>query len=272
MANGCGVLLPKALNAKSIEIVAKNKWYGACRFGLADGPGIVQYNDNFFIESRYRLGISLNGPSVSWSRENSGWSRMQMEIYNAPSRGDSISYSNWSDEPDPLTSQGLPSHYRMLDWTVSPTLRFSYSDDLYWCFGKNQVDASTIQKFPAAEQSRVAAGCTDQWAKFRYVKFEKRQTLPDLAKFPDGQVFHVVESRGNLCASMQDCAAAWRAAIAMQSQDLDRAKAELNEAKNGYIADLEARMGLLQAAYDARLRRLATRGHAPSKSPRRGAR
>lgn len=269
-ADGCAYLSLTAPTAEHVNSAKKFTWRGACRFGLQDGPGISSSNEgNFYIVTRYRYGIALNGPGTSWSKFFGPWESSATESYSAPGRSESISFSDWPYHPDTLDSQGLPNNVSMFTFAKSGTLASSYLTNVEFCSDKS-VDPKLLRTFPASEQGTVSSKCSGGGEKFRTVKYQPYEHRPDYSAFPDGSKIRYLETRNYLCATMADCRQAWSTAMAAEWPEIQRVKAELIAAQQAYIADLEARIASLDAAFAAKFKQFAAARRTPVKSkPRR---
>lgn len=74
LGDGCAVVSPTPPTPQAVENMAKYRWYGGCRFGLADGKGILHYRHAqypSYQEKRYRFGIGV-APGVWASHSKRG--------------------------------------------------------------------------------------------------------------------------------------------------------------------------------------------------------
>lgn len=254
---GCGILLgvrptPGFLAKK------KGKWVGACRFGLLHGTGVEQWYDNFYSETEYRYGIGVNGRTVMWFKTGNRWNRDEFEFYRAITRPGSLSFRNWSIPADKV--DGNTVQLRKLTFGNVPGNQSNYSQGSLHCGGPGaKVDRQMLERFAAAEQKLVVAGCRIANNRLNYIKYELTENLLEGSTFPDGKSSRITEARYHLCASLTDCRQAWDAATAAEWPEIQRRKFDWIAAQEAAIADWERRMAPLEAAFAAKVRRYAAR-------------
>ena len=257
LGDGCAVVSPTPPTPQAIESMAKYRWYGGCRFGLAHGKGILHHAHAqypFSQEKHYRFGIdAATGMVISDSKRGDQWVRREHETFWAFGRTESLTFSNWT----------LPANagekYRSLSFRRSrdPETWSHYFQLTYFC-SLEERSPDKLQAFPDAEdRMRVEQACREGSRSVEYIQHKRAERLGNGAKYPDGRHERILAVRHHLCRSKDDCRDAWTAATAEEWPEIERLKAELPAAHQAFMAEWEARFAPLQAAFEAKIARLS---------------
>lgn len=255
LGDGCALVSPKPPTPRQVEGMAKFRWYGGCRFGLADGKGILHYRHAqypSYQEKHYRFGIdTAPGVFVNHFKRGDQWVRNEHETFLAFGRTESLTFSNWN----------LPANagekYRSLSFGRSrnPETWSHYFQLTYFC-SLDEGSPGKLQAFADADRMRVEQACRDGSRSLVYIQRKRSETLGGGLKYPDGQHERTLAVRHHLCRSKDDCRDAWAAATAEEWPEIERLRVELPAAHRAFMEDWEARFAPLEAAYQAKVERL----------------
>lgn len=241
------------------------QWLGACRFGLADGEGMLFYSESGARRARFRYGIELATSDFRQGAMGGPPVVSPIGIFWSPDRAEAIEFVDWKlpadeqltyDRPGGL-SQRLRRRSLIVLHARNPIVMSLYHQEVIDCPSRG-VPGKRAGFFARDELARLTSICRSGRAQPNAVIYE-RIDLPDPGP---GAVFASTSNpagtgHGHICAASNDCGAAWNAATAPQKPEIDRLMAELRPALEATVADMEVRMRPLEQAMQAKLRSLA---------------
>lgn len=258
LGNVCGYISPIAAPPRPSATEDKMKWRGACRFGLVDGHGFADMSPKYrsLYEWTYRLGILQPGVRVSHHGYGGKWTEYRSESYLAFNRPEAIYISNWSL---PANAGANPRYLHFRHSTGGTDVWSRYNQGALSCpypLG-TPISPEKLQPFSEADRKLVIRRCRDSYGALDYIEYKRVEEPSYEANFPDGQREHILSRRYYLCRSDSDCREAWTAATAAEWPKIERLKVELTAAHKAFMIEWEARFAPLEAAFQAKLKRLS---------------